>query len=218
MAAAGAQAPGAKRARFTLRPEEPGDSARGNPVLRHVRAVPWEFGDVVPDYVLGQGTCALFLSVRYHHLHPQYVHARLRELGRSYALRLLLLLADVRDPQQALKELAKVCILADCTLLVAWSPEEAGRYLETYKAYEQKPPDLLRERVEPDFLSRMSDCLTSIKSVNRTDVLSLLTAFGSLAAVVAASREDLSLCPGVGPQKAKRLFDVLHQPFLKGPK
>ncbi|XP_075302325.1 DNA excision repair protein ERCC-1 isoform X2 [Opisthocomus hoazin] len=169
MAAAGAQAPGAKRARFTLRPEEPGDSAvpslspapprpsppaeappapggappalplpalkpgakssgivvsprqRGNPVLRHVRAVPWEFGDVVPDYVLGQGTCALFLSVRYHHLHPQYVHARLRELGRSYALRLLLLLADVRDPQQALKELAKVCILADCTLLVAWS-------------------------------------------------------------------------------------------------
>lgn len=36
------------------------------------------------------------------------------------------------------------------------SPEEAGRYLETYKAYEQKPPDLLKERVEQDFLSRVS--------------------------------------------------------------
>lgn len=36
-------------------------SQRGNPVLKFVRNVPWEFGDVVPDYVLGQSACALFL-------------------------------------------------------------------------------------------------------------------------------------------------------------
>ncbi|CAM9114408.1 unnamed protein product [Bubo scandiacus] len=205
--------PGAKSSSIIVSPRQ-----RGNPVLKFVRNVPWEFGDVVPDYVLGQSTCALFLSLRYHHLNPGYIHDRLRHLGRSYGLQLLLLQVDVKDPHQALKELAKICILADCTLLLAWSPEEAGRYLETYKAYEQKPPDLLKERVEQDFLSRMTDCLTSIKSVNKTDALSLLTAFGSLAAVVGASREDLSLCPGVGPQKAKRLFDVLHEPFLKVPK
>lgn len=34
---------------------------RGNPVLQFVRNVPWEFGEVLPDYVLGQSTCALFL-------------------------------------------------------------------------------------------------------------------------------------------------------------
>lgn len=34
---------------------------RGNPVLQFVRNVPWEFGEVQPDYVLGQSTCALFL-------------------------------------------------------------------------------------------------------------------------------------------------------------
>ncbi|XP_074021287.1 DNA excision repair protein ERCC-1 [Numenius arquata] len=205
--------PGAKSSSIVVSPRQ-----RGNPVLKFVRNVPWEFGDIVPDYVLGQSTCALFLSLRYHHLNPGYIHDRLRHLGRSYGLQLLLLQVDVKDPHQALKELAKVCILTDCTLLLAWSPEEAGRYLETYKAYEQKPPDLLKERVEQDFLSRMTDCLTSVKSVNKTDALSLLTTFGSLAAVVAASREDLSLCPGVGPQKAKRLFDILHEPFLNVPK
>ncbi|KAM6188799.1 LOW QUALITY PROTEIN: DNA excision repair protein ERCC-1 [Sarcoramphus papa] len=232
--------PGAKSSSIIVSPRQ-----RGNPVLKFVRNVPWEFGDIVPDYVLGQSTCALFLSLRYHHLNPGYIHDRLRHLGRSYGLQLLLLQVDVKDPHQALKELAKVCILADCTLLVAWSPEEAGRYLETYKAYEQKPPDLLKERVEQDFLSRMTDCLTSVKSVNKTDALSLLTAW-SLAAMVDASREDLSLCPGVGPRgerqrgrgdtgghtrrgasppsrpppcrpvpppQAKRLFDVLHEPF-----
>ncbi|XP_014749262.1 PREDICTED: DNA excision repair protein ERCC-1 [Sturnus vulgaris] len=205
--------PGTKSSSIIVSPRQ-----RGNPVLKFIRNVPWEFGDIVPDYVLGQSSCALFLSLRYHHLNPDYIHERLRVLGRSFGLQVLLLQVDVRDPHRALKDLAKVCLLTDCTLLLAWSAEEAGRYLETFKSYEQKPPDLLKERVEQDFLSRVTDCLTSVKSVNKTDALSLLGTFGSLAAVAGASREDLSLCPGVGPQKAKRLFDVLHEPFLKTPR
>ncbi|KAG8515313.1 DNA excision repair protein ERCC-1 [Galemys pyrenaicus] len=191
---------------------------RGNPVLKFVRSVPWEFGDVLPDYVLGQSTCALFLSLRYHNLHPDYIHERLQSLGKNFSLRVLLVQVDVKDPQQALKELAKMCILADCTLILAWSPEEAGHYLETYKAYEQKPADLLMEKLEQDFVSRVSECLTTVKSVNKTDSQTLLTTFGSLEQLIAASREDLALCPGLGPQKARRLFDVLHEPFLKAPR
>ncbi|XP_030729759.1 DNA excision repair protein ERCC-1 isoform X1 [Globicephala melas] len=205
--------PGAKSNSIIVSPRQ-----RGNPVLRFVRNVPWEFGDVLPDYVLGQSTCALFLSLRYHSLHPDYIHGRLQSLGKSFALRVLLVQVDVKDPQQALKELAKMCILADCTLILAWSPEEAGRYLETYKAYEQKPADLLMEKLEQDFVSRVTECLTTVKSVNKTDSQTLLTTFGSLEQLIAASREDLALCPGLGPQKARRLFDVLHEPFLKVPR
>ncbi|KAB0398568.1 hypothetical protein E2I00_009919 [Balaenoptera physalus] len=157
-------------------------------------------------------------SLRYHSLHPDYIHQRLQSLGKSFALRVLLVQVDVKDPQQALKELAKMCILADCTLILAWSPEEAGRYLETYKAYEQKPADLLMEKLEQDFVSRVTECLTTVKSVNKTDSQTLLTTFGSLEQLIAASREDLALCPGLGPQKARRLFDVLHEPFLKVPR
>uniref|UniRef100_A0A8D0MKR1 DNA excision repair protein ERCC-1 n=1 Tax=Sus scrofa TaxID=9823 RepID=A0A8D0MKR1_PIG len=202
--------PGAKSNSIIVSPRQ-----RGNPVLRFVRNVPWQFGDVLPDYVLGQSTCALFLSLRYHNLHPDYIHQRLQSLGKSFALRVLLVQVDVKDPQQALRDLAKMCILADCTLILAWSPEEAGRYLETYKAYEQKPADLLMEKLEQDFVSRVTECLTTVKSVNKTDSQTLLTTFGSLEQLTAASREDLALCPGLGPQKARRLFDVLHEPFLK---
>ncbi|XP_055001616.1 DNA excision repair protein ERCC-1 isoform X2 [Sorex araneus] len=204
--------PAAKSGSIIVSPRQ-----RGNPVLQFVRNVPWEFGEVLPDYVLGQSTCALFLSLRYHNLHPDYIHERLQSLGKNFALRVLLVQVDVKDPQQALKELAKMCILADCTLILAWSAEEAGRYLETYKAYEQKPADLLMEKLEQDFISRMTDCLTTVKSVNKTDSQTLLATFGSLQQVIAASREDLALCPGLGPQKARRLFDVLHEPFLKVP-
>ncbi|PNI89106.1 ERCC1 isoform 5, partial [Pan troglodytes] len=54
-------------------------------------------------------------------LHPDYIHGRLQSLGKNFALRVLLVQVDVKDPQQALKELAKMCILADCTLILAWS-------------------------------------------------------------------------------------------------
>ncbi|KAL6083684.1 hypothetical protein STEG23_027675 [Scotinomys teguina] len=204
---------GAKSSSILVSPRQ-----RGNPVLKFVRNVPWEFSEVIPDYVLGQSTCALFLSLRYHNLHPDYIHERLQSLGKSFALRVLLVQVDVKDPQQALKELAKMCILADCTLVLAWSAEEAGRYLETYKAYEQKPADLLMEKLEHNFLSRATECLTTVKSVNKTDSQTLLATFGSLEQLFTASREDLALCPGLGPQKARRLFDVLHEPFLKVPR
>ena len=188
---------------------------RGNPVLKFVRSVPWEFGDVAADYVMGQTTCALFLSLRYHNLNPGYIHERLRQLGRGFALRVLLVQVDVKDPQHSLKVLAPICIRADCTLILAWSPEEAARYLETYKSYEKKPADLLRERVEKDYLSVATDCLTTVRSVNKTDAVTLLSTFSSMEGIICASKEDLGLCPGLGPQKARRLYDVLHQPFLK---
>ncbi|KAI7808497.1 DNA excision repair protein ERCC-1 isoform X1 [Triplophysa rosa] len=188
---------------------------RGNPILKFVRNVPWEFGEVVPDYVLGRTTCALFLSVRYHNLNLNYIHERLKQLGQSFALRVLLIQVDVKDPHHALKELAQICIMADCTLILAWSPEEAGRYLETYKSYEKKPADLLKEQVEKNYLSQVTDCLTTVKSVNKTDAMTLLSTFSSLEGIISASKEELVLCPGLGPQKAKRLYDVLHQPFIK---
>ncbi|XP_055005007.1 DNA excision repair protein ERCC-1 isoform X2 [Boleophthalmus pectinirostris] len=188
---------------------------RGNPILKYVRSVPWEFGEVVPDYVLGQTTCALFLSLRYHNLNPNYIHERLKQLGSTFVLRVLLLQVDVKDPHHALKELARICIMADCTLVLAWSPEEAGRYLETYKSYEKKPADLLKEQVEKNYLSKVTDCMTTVKSINKTDALTLLSTFSSVEGIIRASKEDLVLCPGLGPQKARRLHDVLHKPFLK---
>ena len=62
----------------------------------------------------------------------------------------------------------------------------------------------------------MSDALTSIKSVNRTDATTLLSNFQTLEQIFLASEEDLSLCPGIGPLKAKRIYKVLHESFRKG--
>lgn len=65
---------------------------RGNPLLKAVRNVPWSFDDIVPDYQMGTSVCALFLSLRYHTLNPDYIHQRLKDLGKSFDLRILLAL------------------------------------------------------------------------------------------------------------------------------
>ncbi|XP_059157174.1 DNA excision repair protein ERCC-1-like [Physella acuta] len=191
---------------------------RGNPILKSVRNIPWEYGNIVADYVMGQSNCALFLSLRYHQLHPNYIHERLKQLGKSYELRVLLVQVDVKDCHHLLKDLAKICILAECTLILAFSPEEAGRYLETYKIFENKPPEALMEKTEENFMAKFTDCLTQVKSVNKTDCQTLISQFGSLANVMEAGQEDLSLCPGFGPQKAKRLHQIFHEPFLRSQK
>ena len=34
---------------------------QGNPVLKHIKNIRWIFSDIVPDYILGQSSCALYL-------------------------------------------------------------------------------------------------------------------------------------------------------------
>ena len=99
--------------------------------------------------------------------------------------------------------------------MLAWNNTEAGKILETYKIYENKPPDMIMERTGTQIHEKMIEALTSIKSISTTDAATLLGVFGSLEKIVKASSEDLSLCPGFGPQKAQRLQKVLHENFKR---
>ena len=67
---------------------------------------------------------------------------------------MLLLLVDTDDNIRSLQELNHFCFLNDLTLLLAWSREEAARYIETLKAYEKKSPESIQERVEKEFGTR----------------------------------------------------------------
>ncbi|KAG6646548.1 DNA excision repair protein ERCC-1 [Carya illinoinensis] len=188
---------------------------KGNPLLRHIRNVRWAFADVLCDYLLGQSSCALYLSLRYHLLHPDYLYFRIRELQKNFKLRIVLCHVDVEDVVKPLLEVTKTVLLHDCTLLCAWSLEECGRYLETIKMYENKPADIIQGQMDTDYLSRLNHALTTVRHVNKTNVVTLGTTFGSLSHIMDASMEDLARCPGIGERKVKRLYDTFHEPFKR---
>ncbi|KAM7472780.1 hypothetical protein LguiA_010963 [Lonicera macranthoides] len=188
---------------------------KGNPLLKHIRNVRWDFADIVCDYLLGQNSCALYLSLRYHLLHPDYLYYRIRELQKNFKLRVVLCHVDVEDVVKPLLEVTKTSLLHDCTLLCAWSLEECGRYLETIKVYENKPADIIQGQMDTDYLSRLTHALTTVRHVNKTDVVTLGSTFGSLSHIMDASMEDLARCPGIGERKVKRLYDTFHEPFKR---
>ncbi|CAE6352789.1 unnamed protein product [Rhizoctonia solani] len=185
---------------------------KGNPILDHVKGVPWEYNnDIAVDYQVG--STAGVRSLKYHHLHPQYIFTRFEKLGRNYDIRILLILCDVSEHQNSIKELTKACLLNSITIVVAWSVEEVGQYLATYKLYEFKSDQLIRERVEADYQSVLRATLTTVRGVNKTDVMTLKTNFGSFSNIVHATTEDMQLCPGFGPTKLRRLREAFNKPF-----
>lgn len=153
----------------------------------------------------------------------------------------VLLLTSPYAPTQTehhdpIRELTKVCLINNITIVVAWSPEECGLYLSTYKVYEHKPPDAIRERIDKDHMSILRAALTTIRSVNKTDVTTLKTTFGvrfslgliqsfsqrthakaslvqSFAGIAKATPEQLVKCPGIGQTKARRIKDAFEHPF-----
>lgn len=116
------------------------------------------------------------------------------------------------------------------------SSAEAGRYLEVFKSFERKPPDLIRAPVDNDYMSHLTSALTSIKSVNKTDVATLSSSLGvrtclspppedagcadnfppfqPFSKIVTASSSTLNSLPGLGDKKVKRIRDAFDATFL----
>lgn len=70
-----------------------------------------------------------------------------------------------------------------------------------------------QEKVDGDPYAVLADCLTSIRGVNKTDVLTLSSNFGSLKNIIDSSMEELSLCPGLGARKVKNLHETFRAPL-----
>lgn len=186
---------------------------KGNPVLNHIKSIPWEYSDIPCDYVLGATTCALFLSLKYHRLHPEYIYGRIQKLGKLYNLRVLLTMVDIENHETALQELSKTSMINNFTIILAWSAQEAGRYLELFKSFEHASPSAIRARQAESWQESLTEFVTTLRNINKTDAASLVANFGSLRAAVNAEPEELSLIPGWGEKKIKSWHTTLREPF-----
>jgi DNA excision repair protein ERCC-1 len=184
-------------------------------LLSQVRNVRCEFVEgQAADFVMGAGSGALFLSLRFHLLHPDYLATRAADV-RALRLRVVLCHADEAEgvAARALAALSQLCVRLDLTLLVAWSSAEAARYLETLRAYDSRSAALIQAR-PPAADARLSTLLQEVRFINKTDAATLANAFGSFARVVRAAPDELALCPGLGARKLARLHDAFHAPLV----
>ncbi len=78
-------------------------------------------------------------------------------------VRVILALVDVKEPRHCIKELEKLSIVSNISLLLCWSNEEVARYLETFKAYEFKSAEAIMEKATVTAPSAQGLCIKKIK-------------------------------------------------------
>ncbi|KND88627.1 Mating-type switching protein swi10 [Tolypocladium ophioglossoides CBS 100239] len=186
---------------------------RGNPVLTCIRSMPWEYSDIPADYVLGLTTCALFLSLKYHRVHPEYIYTRIRNLQGKYNLRVLLTMVDIPNHEDSLRELSKTSLVNNVTVILCWSAAETARYLELYKSYENANYAAIRGQQSSSYADKLVDFVTVPRSLNKSDAVALVANFGSLKNAINAEAEQLGTLNGWGGVKVKRWSAAIDEPF-----
>jgi DNA excision repair protein ERCC-1 len=186
---------------------------RGNPVLGFLKTQPWEYSDIPADYVIGATTCALFLSLKYHRLHPEYIYTRIRNLQGKYSLRILLTMVDIPNHEDALRELSKTSVINNVTVMLCWSAAEAARYLELYKSYEHSGFAAIKGQQTSSYAERLIEFVTVPRSINKADAVALVSNFGSLRNAVNGDADEIGLIGGWGGVKVKRWCGAVQEPF-----
>jgi len=181
--------------------------------LNNIRSLPWEYSDIPSDYVLGNTTCALFLSLKYHRLHPEYIYSRIRALGGKYNLRVVLTMVDIENHEESLKELSKTSLINNLTLILCWSAQEAGRYLELFKSYQHASPNSIKAHQSTSYSDKLVEFITVPRSINKTDAVGLMSSFCSVRAAVNARPEEIGLIAGWGEKKVQRWCSTVREPF-----
>lgn len=186
---------------------------KGNPILNHIKLLPWEYADIPADYVIGTTACALFLSLKYHRLHPEYIYSRIRLLAGKYNLRIVLVMVDIPNHEDTLKELSKTSIINNLTLMLCWSAPEAAHYLELFKSSEHAQPTAIRTQQAQSYKESLVEFVTAPRSINKSDAASLISTFGSLQNAVNAQPEQISSVPGWGEKKVQQWCNAVREDF-----
>ncbi|KAJ5229729.1 hypothetical protein N7489_010437 [Penicillium chrysogenum] len=186
---------------------------KGNPILTHIKLLPWEYADIPADYVVGTTTCAMFLSLKYHRLHPEYIYSRVKQLAGKYNLRLVLVMVDIPNHEDSLRELSKTSIINNLTLILCWSAPEAAHYLELYKSSENAQPTAIRAQQAQSYKESLVEFVTVPRSINKSDAASLISTFGSLQNAINAQPEQISAVPGWGEKKVQQWCHAVREDF-----
>ncbi|KAF2171299.1 hypothetical protein M409DRAFT_50760 [Zasmidium cellare ATCC 36951] len=186
---------------------------KGNPVLDKIKSMPWEYSDIPADYVVGVTTCALFLSLKYHRLHPEYIYTRIKNLQGKYNLRIVLCMVDIDNHEESLKELSKTSVINNVTIVLCWSAAEGARYLELFKTYENAAPTSIKQHQSTAYSDRLVDFVTTPRAINKTDAVSLVSQFGTLRTAVNARHEEVATIAGWGEKKVQAWCNTVREPF-----
>lgn len=190
----------------------------GNPLMEEIKKVPrinYEVSkEIMADYVTGYTSCVLLLSLKYHGLHPDYIDTRINRLGNSHDLKVLLVIIDVDNSSESLKELTRMTVNKDITIIAAGTFREAADYVVGLFKQQQRPPTLLQKAPKESYKDQITDVSTKVRNVSSANMFTLAAKYGSLkSAIENSTSEDIDQLPGWGEKKAQAFHRAFNDSF-----
>jgi len=209
---------------------------RDNPLMTRIRRVKAIVTDEkqVPelglfDYILNSQLRIpiLFISVKFHSKFREYLSHRvghILSLPAPSCPPIQLVLVDEEDQgsvETYLEEITMVCALNGIRMLLAWSNDEAARIMEILHVFgPDRAADIARGNISTAYtgsgnrdqwLAQAKDAICTIQGgVGQKDAMQLLNHFGSVRALLNASKEDLTSVPSIGTKKSVHLHNVFN--------
>ena len=137
----------------------------------------------------------------------------MKGLQGRYLLRIVLVMVDIQNHEESLRELSKTSLINNVTIILCWSAAEGARYLEAFKTYENAAPTAIKQHQSSAYGDRMVDFITTPRSINKTDAVSLVSQFGTIRTAVNARHEDVAGIAGWGEKKVQRWCASVREPF-----
>ena len=122
-------------------------------------------------------------------------------------------MVDIANHEDPLRELAKMSLISNVTVILCWSAAEAARYLELFKSYEHASFKAIQGQQGSSYAERLVDFVTVPRGVNKSDAVSLVSNFGSLKNAINAEPEQIGIIGGWGETKVKRWRRAIEEPF-----
>jgi DNA excision repair protein ERCC-1 len=165
----------------------------------------------VADFMIGKDLAVLFLTLKYHRQHPDYLTERLRGFRGSFPVRLLLFLVNDENPDRVISRLTSIGFANNLNLILAFTYEEAARWLLTLYNTQDSGVDDLRAMNE-SHIETATDAFHAI-GLSRREAEGLLNGFPTVGEALLAPRETLGKVPALNEKKIDSLMAVISGPL-----
>ena len=147
---------------------------------------------------------------------------REEQYGHPFILRIFILILDnLASNERVIEELSAKCAYSELSLLLCWSVSEAGSLINEIKLYERRGANLIQKNVGKDIRTQAMNVLTSIDSINVTDLnvvngqkdnaALLMNKYATMADIMTSQLSELEELPGIGTHRVLDLFKAFQQ-------
>lgn len=172
-----------------------------------------EFSDELPcDFAIAKKVGVLFITLKFHRSHPEYLASRIKDFRGAYSTRILLLLVNAENYDRTISMLTVTAIANNLSLILAFHFEEASRWLMSMYASQENQLDDLKAVNETPYEMAV-DAINAL-GPSKKEAESLLDHFSNVQSCIMASKEELANTGIINNNKIETFVQSVSAPFV----